>query len=350
MKKIAVFTQMTGGGGAERVATVLANELSKDYAVYYCAFIGNGFYPTSERVKKHVFPDKRGFALIKEVGSFLKKESFDTVLALGSPAATKVAVAKKLCGLKFRFIASERNDPKREITSPIKRLLRKWAYKKADKIVFQTDEARDYYPARIRDKGAIILNPVLIENESVVDIEGDYKRIVAAGRIDKQKNFPLLIRAFALFNKDFPEYTLDIFGKKNDEEEYQKVLGAIEENVLNEKVVFKGFTSGLYDEFLRSSVYVSSSDYEGISNSMLEAMAAGLPCVCTDCPCGGARATIKDGENGLLVPVGDEVALFKALKKAASDGELRKKLSLEAVKIRDRLSVDSIVGKWEELF
>ena len=348
MKKVAIITQCSGGGGAERVSTILANAFSEKYKVFYCSITENGYYPLDDGIEKRTFGGG-AFSQIKSIAAFLKKERIDAVFAIGSPVAVKIALAKTLFGRKSKFIASERNDPEREITSPIKRMLRKWAYKKADAVVFQTEDAKNYYPKRIRGKGVVIPNPVLVKSESVVDIAGGYKRIIAAGRVDPQKNFTMLVKAFALFEKNFPEYVLDVFGAKNDEVEYEKVESAIKENGLDEKVFLKGFTEDLYGEYLKSSIYVSSSDYEGISNSMLEALSVGLPCVCTDCPCGGARATIKDGENGLLVPVGDEKALADALIRLAEDEELRKRLSVEAIKIRERLSVEKIVEEWKNL-
>ena len=96
-------------------------------------------------------------------------------------------------------------------------------------------------------------------------------------------------------------------------------------------------------------MYVSSSDYEGISNAMLEALAIGMPCVCTDCPIGGANATIRNGENGLLVPIKDKESLYKAMKEIIEDPALATKLSANATKIREELSLDQIARRWEEL-
>ena len=96
-------------------------------------------------------------------------------------------------------------------------------------------------------------------------------------------------------------------------------------------------------------MFVSSSNYEGMSNSMLEAMAMGIPCVCTDCPAGGARAVIKDGKNGLLTPVGDAHALCKAMKRIAKNPDLASKLSQNSVKIRETQSVEKIIEEWMEL-
>lgn len=106
----------------------------------------------------------------------------------------------------------------------------------------------------------------------------------------------------------------------------------------------------VHERVIKSSMFVSSSDYEGLSNSMLEAMAIGLPTICTDCPCGGARMIIKNGENGLIVPAGDRVALTEAMKKIAMDQQLSRHLSREAQKIRTELSLDNIAERWESLF
>ena len=97
------------------------------------------------------------------------------------------------------------------------------------------------------------------------------------------------------------------------------------------------------------AMFVSSSDFEGMSNSMLEAMAIGLPTICTDCPAGGARAVIKDHENGILVPVNDVQAMANAMKEIAGDSELAEKLSLNGTKLREELSVNKIVNQWMEI-
>ena len=82
---------------------------------------------------------------------------------------------------------------------------------------------------------------------------------------------------------------------------------------------------------------------------MLEAMAIGLPTICTVCPAGGARAIIKDHENGILVPVNDVQAMADAMKEVADNPELAEKLSINGTKIREDLSVDKIVNRWMEL-
>ena len=96
-------------------------------------------------------------------------------------------------------------------------------------------------------------------------------------------------------------------------------------------------------------MFVSSSDFEGMSNSMLEAMAIGLPVVCTDCPAGGARAIIQDHENGLLVPIKDANRLYLAMKEIIEKPELAEKLSTNAVRIRETQSEMAIMRQWQAL-
>jgi glycosyltransferase involved in cell wall biosynthesis len=97
-------------------------------------------------------------------------------------------------------------------------------------------------------------------------------------------------------------------------------------------------------------MFVSSSLFEGMSNSMLEAMSIGLPVVCTDCYGGGASAVIRDGENGLLVPVENAAALAEAMMRIARDPSLANRLSENAVRIKDTLAKEKICRLWHKTF
>ena len=116
-----------------------------------------------------------------------------------------------------------------------------------------------------------------------------------------------------------------------------------------DSVIFEPFNANVHESIIKDAMYVNSSDYEGISNAMLEAMAIGMPVICTDCPIGGARATIHDGENGLLVPMNDPNAMYRAMKKVIDDEDYAKSLSYRAVKLRERLSLKAIADRWLEL-
>lgn len=250
-----------------------------------------------------------------------------------------------------RVIISERGDPAQSSDSKTVSAFMKKEFKKADGVVFQSPDAKKWYAENTPVKGTVIFNP--IKSDLPEPCKGERKkRIVNFCRISTQKNLIMLVDAFAEFHKDFPDYELDIIGDPvgNEVEGY---LDSVNERIryhhLENSIHILPAKSDIHDYIKDYSMFVSSSDYEGMSNSMLEAMAMGLPCVCTDCPAGGARVVIKDCENGLLTPVGDSHALYLAMKKIAENPELANKLSQNSVKIREEQSVDKIIKKWMEL-
>lgn len=349
MKKIAIFTVSTNGGGAERVSTILANSLSENHSVFFCALNDNGFYQLKTEVSIRIFSEKTKLGQFRSIAKFLREYSIGLVIALGYPVAIKLAFVKTFFYRGFRLISSERNDPSRNIKSIFKKGLRKWAYNKSYRIVFQTEEARDFFSRKIRKKGVVIPNPFL-NNAGRFNNSGLGKnKIIAVGRINPQKNFSMLVTAFSFFYKKHPDYSLDIFGDGSIEEKI-KINNLISSFGLDNVIHLKGFSNNIFQEYSNYSIYVSSSDYEGISNSIIEAMANGLACVCTDCPCGGTRTLIENGTNGLLVPVNDSVSMFEALEKLASDNDLRIKLSENAKRIVTKLNPLNIARQWMELF
>ena len=118
---------------------------------------------------------------------------------------------------------------------------------------------------------------------------------------------------------------------------------------LDNVVCLSGFASDIHSKMRDAAMYVSSSDYEGISNSMLEALGMGLPTIVTDCPVGGARMIIQDGKNGILVKVGDTLAFYSAMKKVIEDKEFSKRISKEAVKVKELYPIERISERWIEI-
>ena len=175
-------------------------------------------------------------------------------------------------------------------------------------------------------------------------IEGEReKTIVTACRLHPQKNLPMMINAFSMLADEFPEYKLVIYGQGVLEDELR---GQIKSLNLEDRILLPGFASNILEKVAPCSMYVSSSDFEGISNSMLEALGMGLPAVVTDCPVGGARMVINSGENGILVPVGDTKAMYEAMRSILKDPALAAKLSQEAIKVRDKFPLCKIAKRW----
>ncbi len=283
---------------------------------------------------------------ISYIRQLMLKNPDMAVIAFLQPAIPIVMLAAK--GLKNKIILSERCDPNRLMKKRYgKNFIGKY-YINADVMVFQTEDAKAVYPDCVSEKGVVISNP--IKDNLPQPYHGERnKNITTFCRISKQKNLPVLIEAFSKLHKEHPDYILRIIGdapNKEGEEVLAFITNQIEELKLSNNVKIEPFMKNVHENIIKDAMYVSSSDYEGISNAMLEAMAIGMPVVCTDCPIGGAKATINDGENGLLVPIKDAEALYKGMKKVIEDKALADKLSYNAAKLRDELSLDKITDKW----
>ena len=118
---------------------------------------------------------------------------------------------------------------------------------------------------------------------------------------------------------------------------------------MEEHIFIQGFCNDLYNKLQNEGIYVSCSNWEGISNSLIEALAIGIPTIATDCPVGGSRMFIKNRENGILIKVNDKQGLVQAMNDIADHAELEQQLSKSAMKIREKLSVEKIGGMWLEL-
>lgn len=397
-KKIIMCISGMRGGGAERIACVLMNEFKKRGA-YPSVFLTNQTAGESDRrnldesipvtgygdssdavgnIKRFGYKLLRIFSsavckvfenLKREVPAYfaylsffsqyygqivklrniLKSNPDMTVIAFLQPSIPIALLSAR--GLKNRVIFSERGDPVRLMKKRFGRKFIEKYYSRADCAVFQTEDAKNTYPENIAEKGVVIFNPISPELPEPYDGVRS-KNITTFCRISRQKNLPLLIDAFKNVHKDYPDYKLRIIGSPqnaDDESVFEDIKKQISDLSLEESVIFEPFSKDVHSLIIKDAVYVNSSDYEGMSNAMLEAMAIGLPCVCTDCPIGGANAVIKDGENGLLVKLGSADELSKSIKKVISDKSLADTLSANGRKIRDELSVGRITDMWLSL-
>lgn len=176
----------------------------------------------------------------------------------------------------------------------------------------------------------------------------DSKRVIAVGRLDYQKGFDRLIKAWALVQRSgqYADWRLDIFGQGEWHDRLQAMIVA---DGLQDTARINRPTTRIMEEYAASEMLVMSSHYEGFPMVMIEAMACGLPVVSYDYKC-GPRDIIADGENGLIVPDGDIEALARAMMRLMDDGDLRKRMSVEASKVVDTYSEKKIMEVWTELF
>ena len=209
-------------------------------------------------------------------------------------------------------------------------------------MIFQTEMAKSFFPDAIQKKGVVLKNPV--DAQRIPEqYTGERERvIVGAGRLSQQKNMPLLLKAFARFAPNHPEFKLRIFGEGELREELTELARSLQ---IAGQVELPGRSTALLEKMNSSAMFVLSSDYEGMPNVLLEAMCMGMPCISTDCPSGGPRELIKDGVNGLLVPVGDEAALYEAMERMA-DRVFATQLADAAYEIREELTSRDVFVSW----
>lgn len=218
---------------------------------------------------------------------------------------------------------------------------------KSNGCIFQTNEQFDYFRKRkIALNGTVIHNPIDSSFLPKPYVGERKKTIVNFCRIHPAKNLSLLINSFSLLVSEYTGYRLEIYGVVVSEEEKEKLEKLIMEKNLSDSVKILPARSDIHKVIADYAMFVSSSDYEGISNSMLEAMAMGMPTVCTDCDGGGAKEIIRDGENGLIVPKGNAEALYKAMKRVIEEPTLADKIGNNAYRIREELSIDKIAKEW----
>lgn len=354
MKKIIFVTVSMRGGGTERVISILANRMiAMGHEVTIVMIADPAIeYKLDEKIRVVCVSKATGGSLlgrlkrIRNMRQEFAKDKNAQIISMGTVANMFTLAAA--FGLKNPITISERNDPNRLNHRPIKKhevLLRNFLYKRAAKLVLQTPDVLECFPASMRSRCEVIPNPVPEGMPKPVSMEMREKTVITAGRLTEQKNHKMLIRVFAEFCKVYPEFQLKIFGRGELEEELQKL---IDELGLRRNAQLCGFSDNLYGELGKGGIYVSTSDWEGISNSLLEALAMGIPTIATDCPMGGSRMCIEDGINGYLIPTRDEDALLDRLNILASNEENRKLVSENAVKIRDDFGETAITKLWLE--
>lgn len=356
MQKVIFVTISMRGGGTERVISILANRMVKmGYEVTIMMIAESGIeYELDSRIRCVCVSEATNGSLlgrlerIHKMRKEIKQDKDAYVFAMGTVASMFTVIAA--IGLKNKVVVSERNDPNvfngRQIRKA-EEILRNILYSCAKYVALQTVDSMECFPKRFHKKCVAIGNPIPNNLPNPGNYKEREKTILDVGRLIPTKNHQMMIRVFARFCEMFPEYKLLIFGDGPEKKDLQDLIDNLN---LQERVFLKGFSDSIYRELKKGGIYVSTSITEGISNSLIEALAMGIPTIATDCPVGGARACIQDGENGFLIPVNDEEQLLNRLEKLVTDKSLQKKFSTNSVKVREEYSEENIAKKWLALF
>ena len=350
MEKVLICINNFKIGGAERVASIIANYMCDKYEVH--AVIGDDDinYPIDSRVSIHVLYGKNWPKFLKVPVKLIQYIRLvnrifpDYLYAFANSSAIYGAFCKLILKKSVTLISSERTDPTREPRNYFAVKLRDWAYSYSDYLVCQTPWVKDYFERRIKTKCVVIPNPI---TPNLPQWKGQNSNVIlTACRLEPQKNLPLLIEAFDRLHKEFGDLKLIIYGDGYLRNQLQNL---IDSKGLSDYIEMPGFINNLHDKMVNARMYVSSSDYEGISNSMIEALGIGLPIIHTDCPVGGASMFIKNGISGLLVPIRDTDALYRAMKRMYEDKELSVNCSRNSICVNRELEIGVITKKWLNL-
>ncbi len=241
------------------------------------------------------------------------------------------------------YLVMDCSDPKRNADQKTE-CKRTENYPKASRVLVMTQEAKNYFSQEIQKKCVVIPNP--LRDDFPAPYTGKRRKtVINFCRLSSQKNLPLLIDAFSAFHQKHPEYQLEVYGQGEQKKELEHKIITMG---LIDCVSILPFDPQVHLKIRDCAMFVSSSDWEGFPNSVLEALALGMPVISTDCDF-GPRDMISDHVNGLLTPVGDAQALTSAMLELAENLDLAEALGRNAVSVRERYAPEKIGQQWLDL-
>ncbi|MNT02832.1 alpha-1,4-N-acetyl-D-galactosaminyltransferase [compost metagenome] len=280
-------------------------------------------------------------------------KAFRPDIVLGMMTTASVLSVLASAGLGCRVIATEHTHPPSQTLSGLWLRLRRLTYPRAARVVALTRGTADWIGQHVPgSRLAVIPNPVhwpLPRAEPLlIPVSGDgRKRLLAVGRLHADKGFDLLIQAFATLAPSHPDWDLVILGEGG---ERAALAAQVDKAGLASRVSMPGRAGNVGDWYENADLYVLTSRFEGLSNTLLESMASGLAAVSFDCDT-GPREIVREGIDGVLVrPNGDVPALCKALDAVMSDDNGRARMAQAATDVRDRFSAARVLQKWQEIF
>ena len=353
--KISFLIMDIRAGGAEKVLSVLVNGLAQRGHEISVLCLNprrdNHFFPLSPAVRviglDQWFPSCGKFIRdcrrVRTLQAVLRKERPQVLVSFLSSMNIYGAWAALLC--RIPHIACERNSPWHKPEHPRKRKKRNFAFAVSAGCVFQTAPSRNYFPAHVRRRAALIPNPVVLTCRPLDEDAVREKVVISVGRYTEQKNQKLLLDSFCLFHKQFPDYRLEIYGADYGLKEQLRLYA--DQQGIGDQVKLNGPTEHIQERVRCASLFALSSDYEGMPNALAEAAALAVPCVATDCRSGGPALILDSGRRGALVPVGDVEAFAAAMIRLIGDRAEWLHMSRAGRALVETLSVEQFIQKWD---
>lgn len=358
MRKIMLVIPTNTSGGAERVLCQLANYFAKkDIEVTFVNFDSeSNFYTLNQNVNyvklQTEFKSKKKIykvleAPVREIQRFAKINSLinkfkpDVVLPFCEMA--EVLTIPNCLIQKVPFCISVRNDYSEYYW--YMKMLSKLTYSKAKLVVCQTKAVEKMLLESVRCNTTVIYNPL---DETTYDktLDTIFERkhtFINVGRLTQQKNQKLLIKAFAKVSEAYPDYCLYIYGRGELREELQDLIRDLH---MEDRVLLKGVLNNAIKENRYATAFVMSSDFEGFPNTLVEAMANGIPSISTDFSTRAAKQLLKDGDCGWLVDVGNEEQLAAAMINIIENPAMAQEKASKGLYVREYLATDAVCQQW----
>ncbi|MBQ6733888.1 MAG: glycosyltransferase [Lachnospiraceae bacterium] len=267
-------------------------------------------------------------------------------LIISANAKNNVMAMLSSIGLDIPVIVCVVANPATEYASRQLYLSMVATFPRAAAVVLQLEAQASFFPPKVRERTIVIRN-ALDETFLKPPYEGEReKTIVSVGTLNHNKNHQMLVKAFARLLPKYPDWRLVIYGEGNERRHLTQLVGALG---IRGTVELPGMRENIAEEIYKAGMFVLCSNEEGMPMTLLEAMAMGIPCISTDCPCGGPREIVKDGFNGLLTPVGDVARMETAMIRFLGNRGLTKSCSGRAPEVRKIFHPDLVYAAWDDL-
>lgn len=359
-KKVLLIHRSLGLGGAEKVFAFVANSLSEKYETKVLllsiaektlflnesiSIVIRDCYSNRPIIGKNML---KGLSDLKKMAAVIMEESnlfaADLIICFDLRIILAIGLVRKKIWPKVIF--SERADPYEN--PKYWAIILKYLYRKVDFIVFQTEQARDFYGNTVAKKNEVIPNPAFarIGISQKFDIHKRKPYIFSAGRFQRRKGFDILVTAFSKVCADFPKYSLILYGEGEEEPLIKK---KINELGIGDRVILKKSENGVVEKNREATLFVLPSRSEGIPNILIEAMIEEIPSVAADCSPGGAKMLSNNGEYCLLANNNDANSLAEMISEALGNPNRMDRMAQLAKKSLDRFEPSKISKCWVEV-
>lgn len=363
---LLIFIYSLQCGGAERVTANLADYWTKKGWQVTVVTLTNSeqdyysLHPSVRRIGLDLAQESSGWlvAVAKnlrralDLRKTIKQLKPDVALAMMGKSCILLALAT-LGVRRVVTVGSERTHPPHAPTGVVWGHFRKWLYGLLDAVVALTRESATWLQMNTRARRVVIIPnaaqwplpkqipqippPTRLDRQHI---------LLTAGRLSAEKGFDLLIRVFQQLVAEFPGWRLVILGEGPEMDSLQTLICTLG---ISEQVHLPGRAGNMAQWYAAADLYVMTSHFEGFPNTLVEALAHGVPAVSFDCDT-GPRDIIRHEVDGLLVPAGDCTELKAALRKLMMNEALRKHFSVRAIEVRERYTIERIAKLWEDLF